>query len=80
MTTLTLKIPEDLAAELNAEARQKHLSKSEITRDALYNYLSSRKRTAKPSCYDLAKPLVGCVKDGPADLASNKKHLKGFGR
>jgi len=80
MTTLTLKIPEGLAAELTAEARQRHLSKSEIARDALTSYLNSKKPKSKPSCYDLMEPFVGCVKDGPADLSTNKKHLKGFGQ
>lgn len=80
MTTLTLKIPESLAAELSAEARQEHRSKSAVARDALCSYLHQKDRTPKASCYELAKPFIGCVKDGPPDLASNKEYLKGFGR
>ncbi len=80
MTILTVKIPENLAAELNAEARQKHQSKSAVTRDALRRYLHQKNCAPKTSCYDLAEPFVGCVKDGPPDLASNKEYLKGFGR
>ncbi len=79
MTTLTVKIPETLAAELSAEARQKHWSKSAVARDALSRYLHQKNRAPKASCYDLAEPFVGCVKEGPPDLASNKKYLKGFG-
>jgi metal-responsive CopG/Arc/MetJ family transcriptional regulator len=80
LTTLTLKIPEELAEELSAEARLQHLSKSEVARNALARYLQQKKQTPKPSCYDLIKPFVGCVKEGPADLSHNKSHLKGFGR
>ncbi len=80
MTTLTVKIPESLAAELDAEARQKHRSKSSVARDALTNYLYQKNRAPKTSCYDLAEPFVGCVKDGPPDLSSNQEYLKGFGR
>ena len=79
MTTLTVKIPESLAAELDAEALHEHRSKSEVARDALSSYLHQKKRVQKISCYDLAKPFIGCVKDGPADLSSNKEYLKGFG-
>lgn len=79
MTTLTVKIPESLAAELDAEARQKHKSKSSVARDALRSYLHQKNRAPKTSCYDLAEPFVGCVKDAPADLSYNEDRLKGFG-
>ena len=80
MTTLTLKLPEELADKLTEEARQKHLSKSEVARDALTRYLGRGKKSSRTSCYDLAEPFVGCVKDGPADLSTNKDYLKGFGQ
>lgn len=79
MTTLTVKIPESLAAELDAAARQKHCSKSSVARDALGCYLHRAGRKPKTSCYDLIEPFVGCVKDAPPDLSSNKDYLKGFG-
>lgn len=31
------------------------------------------------SAYDLAKNLAGCVEGGPIDLATNPKHMEGFG-
>lgn len=80
MTTLTLKIPEAMAAELDAEARQRHRSKSAVAREALKSYLKQTTRRSSKSCYDLAEPFVGCVKDAPADLSYNREHLKGFGR
>ncbi len=32
------------------------------------------------SAYDLSRDLCGSIDSGISDLASNKKHLKGFGR
>jgi len=34
---------------------------------------------AHRSALDLARPWVGCVDDGPEDLATNPDHLKGYG-
>lgn len=36
--------------------------------------------TRPPSALDLAGDLVGCFSGGPADLASNPRHLDGFGQ
>ena len=33
-----------------------------------------------PSAYEALKDACGCVDSGVPDLASNPKHLKGFGR
>lgn len=34
------------------------------------------------SAYDVAQQLgiIGCIKDGPPDLATNPKYMEGFGR
>jgi hypothetical protein len=31
------------------------------------------------SCYDLMKDYIGCVKDAPKDLSTNKAYFEGFG-
>jgi hypothetical protein len=36
--------------------------------------------TRPSSALDLAGDLVGCFSGGPADLASNPRHLDGFGQ
>ena len=36
--------------------------------------------TPPPRAFDLAGDLVGCFSGGPADLASNPRHLDGFGQ
>ena len=82
MTTLTLKIPELMAAELAAKAKRLSTSKSEVARTALDKYLHESPDGGGQSAYDVAMALgvIGCVKNGPADLATNKKHMEGFGR
>ena len=76
MRTLTVKLPERLAASLEREAERAQVSKSEIVRDILERHLSG----APVSAFDLAGDLAGCVDSGVGDLASNRGHLNGFGR
>ena len=78
MPTISLKVPDDLDARLEARARTLGRSKSELTREALSRYLDDGTTTGA-SGLDLVRDLVGTVR-GPGDLASNKKHLRGYGR
>lgn len=81
MNTLTLKIPEQLDAEIRAASTQEHLSKSELVRRALETYLRQRKSSSPfVSALDRAGDLVGCFEGGPGDLGSNPEHLADFGR
>ena len=34
----------------------------------------------KPSFLEAASEFVGCLEGGPGDLATNKKHMEGFGK
>jgi hypothetical protein len=34
----------------------------------------------KPSFLEVASEFVGCLEGGPGDLATNKKHMEGFGK
>ena len=79
MKTLSLKLPESLAARLTAVARKRGQSKSAVVRAVLEDYLAASTRVAPGSCLELAADLAGCVA-GPGDLSSNKKHLRGFGK
>ena len=78
MTTITCKLPDDLAARLDQVALEQRRSKSAILRDALEHRLKGR---GKPvvSAYDLVKSLCGSIHGGPADLAINPAQLQGFG-
>lgn len=80
MSSLTIKLPPPLDAALSQASAQQHLSKSELVRRAVAAYLSAPPTEATPSALDLAGDLVGCFSGGPADLASNPRHLDEFGQ
>lgn len=79
MKTLTLKLDEALYAKVDAVARRRKTTRSAVIRDALAAWVEPRNGRKVGSALDLAKDLVGCV-SGPADLSTNKAHLRGFGR
>jgi hypothetical protein len=78
MTTITAKIPRDLALKLESRSVAMRVSKSKIIRDALSKELKIVKK--KPSLYDAMKDAIGCFKSGVPDLATNLKHMEGFGK
>ncbi len=71
MQTLVLRIPDDLARELDAEAKKSHLTKSEVARRRLIAAGSQSPIVA--SGFDLIADLVGTVEGGPADMSARKK-------
>ena len=81
MKTLTVRLPESLAAAIEAEARQRKLSKSDIVRERLER--ASTAAAPGAPAYDIAD-LIGSVVDGlPVDLSARKKHYlraTGYGR
>lgn len=79
MKTISLKLPDDVHAKLANLSKQRGQAKSDIVRDALDVYLAERKQDTRVSCADLAGDLVGSV-SGPTDLATNPKHMQGYGR
>lgn len=77
MKTITVRLPDPLVAELEAEAREWHVSKSDVVRERL----TGRPRTRSPAT--AIADLVGSVDGLPRDLsASRKTYLKktGYGR
>jgi metal-responsive CopG/Arc/MetJ family transcriptional regulator len=80
MTTITCKLPEALDAELEAVAKKRGVSKSEVVRRAIEANLPEQKKQAGLSAYDVMKTACGILKDGPCDLATHPRHLEGFGR
>lgn len=76
MKSMTMKLPDGLAAWLESESRRARRPKSAVVREVLLQHQQSRRRSA----LDLAGDLCGCVASGLRDLSHNKKHLKGFGR
>lgn len=80
MKTLTVRLPEALAAEIEAESRTRGLSKSDVVRERLER---ARKATELPPALEDIADLIGSVDDDlPADLSARKKHylrLWGYG-
>jgi hypothetical protein len=79
MRTISLKLPDDIDAKLEARATSLGRTKSAIMREALSRFLEEEPASGVMSCLDLVRDLVGAVR-GPGDLASNKKYLRGYGR
>lgn len=77
MTTITLKVPSEMAAKLEAVVARKRVPKSKYVRNALD--VALKKEKDEPSLYDLMKDAIGCVNSGKKDLATNPKYMKGYG-
>ena len=81
VSTLTIELPDDLAARLEAASAQTHVPPAQLVRAALEKVLpASGFPAGGPSAYDLMKDGFGCVSSGVRDLATNPKHLEGFGQ
>jgi metal-responsive CopG/Arc/MetJ family transcriptional regulator len=80
MTTITCRIPEKLDAELEALAEKQKVPKSTVVREAIAANLQEHKKRGRLSAYDLMKEACGIIKSERRDLATNPKHMKGFGR
>ena len=79
MNTVSLKVPDPLAAELAATARRKGMSKSALIREALTAYLG-RLETERPgSALSRVADLEGIL-CGPEDLSASQDYLQEFGR
>jgi hypothetical protein len=76
MQTISFKLPDDLLADLEREAKERRLTKSVLVRRSLETAL--RRRRAG-SCFDLAQDLAGSLKGLPRDLAHDPKYMDGFG-
>ena len=78
MATVSLKMPEPLAAEVAAVARRRGVSKSALIREAIETFLSTDEVARPKSALDLVADLAGSC-EGPEDLSTNPKYMEGFG-
>ena len=77
MEGISVKLPTPLGNALAAEARRRNVTQSTIVREALERCLFERPDAdSGPSCADLVRDLVGSVKSGRRDLATNKALLQ----
>ena len=70
MKTLTVRLPEALAAEIEAESRERRRSKSDVIRERLTRAEKPRSKARLP---DSIADLVGSVPSLSADLSERKK-------
>ena len=80
MKILTVRLPDALAAAIEAESRVRKLSKSDVVRERLERAPAGTAEP-NPASYDIAD-LIGSVDGLPADLSARKKHYLrlGYGR
>jgi hypothetical protein len=81
MKTLTVRLPEPLVAEIEAESRERKVTKSNVVRERL-QLVPGRARPV-PAPLAAIADLVGSVRGLPTDLSANKKgYLKttGYGQ
>ena len=70
MKTLTVRLPEPLVADIEAESRGRRISKSDVVRERLERAPRRRRRTAS---LEAIADLIGAVEGLPADLAGHRK-------
>jgi metal-responsive CopG/Arc/MetJ family transcriptional regulator len=75
MRSVSFKLPEDLDDALTELARSRGSTRSALVRDALAALAKGKRRSVTA----LAGKLVGSV-EGPTDLATNRKHMSGYGK
>ena len=81
MKTLTVRLPESIVAELDAESRKRKVSKSDIVRERLQ--AGPIRGESRSALLDGIADLIGSVDGLPEDLSARRKHhLKstGYGR
>jgi hypothetical protein len=77
MPSLTIKLPESLRQKLESTARISGRSVSAVVRDAIDASLPPAPGAL--SLFERTRDLCGKGKSGIPDLATNAKHMKGYG-
>lgn len=80
MKAITVRLPEPLLADIEAESRGRSISKSDVIRERLERAGSERPQAER---LDDIADLIGSVDGLPADLSSRTKHYlqaTGYGR
>lgn len=77
MKTLTLKLPDAFFVEIANDAKARNVSKSQVVREFLAR---GRANANQGSLWSRMEELVIEADSLPADLSSNKAHLKRYGK
>ncbi len=81
MKTLTIRLPEPLWAEIQAESRRRKVSRSDVVRDRLR--LAGGQAKGESAGLVAIADLIGSVDGLPADLSARRKHylkVMGYGQ
>lgn len=77
MDTITVKFPPRLRARLVQEAERRSVTQSTVIRDAVEAALGKHpNEDSEPSCADLVRDLIGSVRSGRRNLATDKSLLE----
>ena len=79
MERISVFVEAKLKLALEAEAREKGVSPSDVAREVLAEHV--RGRTPPEDCLELARRIgfLGIYEDTPSDLSTNPEHMEGFG-
>jgi predicted DNA-binding protein len=83
MSVLTCKLPSALDGRLSDLAKRRGVPKSVLVREAIEAKIAEEAAAPRRPASNLIEALgdsIGSIASGKRDLASNKKHLKGYGR
>jgi hypothetical protein len=77
----TVEVPDELYRRAKAEAALRGRKLRDLIEEGLRLVLEAPRKTRRnPSLSELTKRARGMIDSGVPDLASNLKHLAGFGR
>lgn len=71
---ITIKLPVELVERIDATAARRRTSRTVVIREMLEHSPEPR-----GTLLDAIGHLVGSVRGGPRDLASNPKYMRGYG-
>jgi Arc/MetJ-type ribon-helix-helix transcriptional regulator len=78
MKTITVRLPESLVADIEAESRQRKISKSDVVRERLQRAADAPQPSS--ASVEVIADLIGSVDGLPRDLSARKKwYLKATG-
>ena len=76
----TVEVPDELYRRAKAEAALRGRKFRELVEEGLRLVLKTPRKTRRQTLAELMRGARGIVDSGVSDLASNPKHLDGFGR
>jgi hypothetical protein len=81
MSTLTLELPDLLAARLEAASNVRRIPPAQLVQETLEKSLPEAPAPQdNRTLYELMQDAIGCVSSGAGDLSTNPKHMEGYGQ